>query len=87
MLRAMRWEDNSLGSNVLLDWGSMNQAFAAGKVGMYISGADVYTALKQTNGVKPETYGLTVLPMSDSPDAALLGGGTEVAVKADATDA
>ena len=27
-LQAMRWEDNSMGSNFLLDWGTINQAFA-----------------------------------------------------------
>ncbi|RZS91336.1 ABC-type glycerol-3-phosphate transport system substrate-binding protein [Motilibacter rhizosphaerae] len=86
-LKQLRWSDNAMGSNFLLDWGSMNQAFAAGKVGMYLSGSDVYTNLVQANHVKPETYGLTVLPMSDSPDAGLLGGGTEVVVKASATDA
>lgn len=87
MLHGMRWDDNSMGSNSLLDWVGINQAFAAGKVGMYVSGSDVYTALKQTNNVNPSSYGLTVLPMSDSPDAALLGGGTEVVVKATASAA
>ena len=33
LLKAMRWEDNSMGSNFLLDWGTINQAFAAGQVG------------------------------------------------------
>ena len=37
--------DNSMGSNFLLDWGSINQEFAAGKIGMYTSGSDIYTAL------------------------------------------
>jgi len=85
MLHSMRWDDNSMGSDFLLDWSGMNQAFAAGKVGMYISGSDVYSALKQTNNIDPKTYGLTTLPMSDSPDAGLLGGGTLAAVKATAT--
>ncbi len=87
MLKAMRWKDNSMGSSFLLDWAGMNQAFAAGKVGMYISGSDVYGALRQSNNIDPKTYGLTALPMSDSPDAALLGGGTLGAVKPTASAA
>lgn len=87
MLKAMRWDDKSMGSNFLLDWGSMNQEFAAGKVGMYISGSDVYTALKQTNKIKPELYGLTAIPTTNAPDAGVLSGGTEVVVKANATEA
>ena len=87
MLKAMRWEDNSMGSSFLLDWAGMNQAFAAGKVGMYISGSDVYGPLRQSNNIDPKTYGLTALPMSDSSDAALLGGGTLGVVKPTATAA
>ena len=31
-----------------IDWGTINQAFAAGQIGMYTGGSDVYTALVQT---------------------------------------
>ena len=47
------------GLDVRLDWGTINQAFAAGQIGMYTAGSDVYTALVQNNGIKPDDYGLT----------------------------
>ena len=39
MLKKMRWTDNSMGSNFDYGWSDINQAFAAGKIGMYISGS------------------------------------------------
>ncbi len=86
-LKAFRWADNSMGSNFLLDWGGINQEFAAGKIGMYMGGSDVYTSLKQQNGLKPEDYGLAALPLTSSADAGILGGGTLVAVNPKATEA
>ena len=85
-LKAMRWEDNSVGSGALLDWGGINQAFAAGKAGMYVSGSDVYNALVQQNKVKPESYGLGLLPMG-AGDSGVLGGGSIAAVSAKANQA
>ena len=70
----LRWEDNSMGSNFLLDWGSINQEFAAGNIGMYTSGSDLYTALTRDFSLDPAVYGLTTIPM-DGPDAKVLGGG------------
>lgn len=86
-LKKMRWEDNSLGSNYLLDWGTMNEAFAAGQVAMYTSGSDVYTSMIQSNGLDPATYGLAALPLNDDPEAGVLSGGTLAAVPAGADDA
>jgi len=85
-LQDMRWEDNSLGSNFLLDWGTMNQAFAAGQVAMYTSGSDVYTALVQTNAIDPDMYGLAALPL-EGADAGVLTGGTLAAMPASVDDA
>ena len=34
----MRWTDNSMGSNFSMGWSDINQQFAAGQIGMYISG-------------------------------------------------
>jgi len=85
-LKELRWTDDSMGKNFTYDWGSINQAFAAGQVGMYTSGQDVYTSLVQTNDIDPTTYGLTMIPLEGS-DAGVLGGGTMAAVTANATDA
>jgi ABC-type glycerol-3-phosphate transport system substrate-binding protein len=84
-LKALRWEDDSMGSNFLLDWGSSNQAFAAGQVGMYTQGADVYTNLVQAQQIDPAIYGLTTVPLSDDPNAGVLIGGDIAAVNVNAT--
>ena len=83
-LQDMRWTDNSMGANFTYDWSGINQAFAAGKIGMYTSGQDVYTSLVQTNNIDPKTYGLTMIPLSGS-DSGVLGGGTMAAVSSKAT--
>ncbi|MDR0436118.1 MAG: extracellular solute-binding protein [Propionibacteriaceae bacterium] len=84
-LKAMRWDDNSMGAEFNYDWGSINQAFAAGQVAMYTSGQDVYTSLVQANGVDPDSYGLTTIPL-EGADSGVLGGGTLAAVNVKASD-
>lgn len=86
MLKQMRWDDNSMGSEFLYDWTGINQAFAAGKIGMYMGGSDVYTSLVQQNKINPDDYGLAALPLAGG-DAGLLGGGTLAAVNVKATAA
>jgi multiple sugar transport system substrate-binding protein len=87
MLKKMRWTDNSMGSNFDYGWSDINQAFAAGNVGMYISGSDVYTNLVQASNIDPSIYGLAALPLAKNRNAGVLGGGTEVAVKPSANTA
>lgn len=86
-LHDMRWTDNSMGSNFLLDWGGINQEFAAGKIGMYMGGSDVYTSLRTSNNINPADYGLAALPLASDPNAGILGGGTLAAVNVKASDA
>jgi ABC-type glycerol-3-phosphate transport system substrate-binding protein len=62
-----------MGDNFLLDWGSINQEFAAGNIGMYTSGSDLYTALVRDFSLDPAVYGLTTIPMEDG--GKVLGGG------------
>ncbi len=83
-LKTMRWTDNSMGATQDYGWSDINQAFVAGKVGMYVSGSDVYTNLVQSANLNPKMYGLTTIPVGDSAQAAVLGGGTLAAVKPDA---
>ncbi|MBN9607456.1 MAG: extracellular solute-binding protein [Actinomycetales bacterium] len=85
-LHDLRWEDDSMGDDFLLDWGSINQEFAAGNIGMYTSGSDVYTALVRDFGLDPDVYGLTVMPM-DGADAGVLGGGDIAVVSPTVDDA
>src|SRR5579862_3974971 len=81
LLKQMRWTDNSMGSNFDMGWSDINQAFAAGNVGMYVSGSDVYTNLVQASNIDPSIYGLAPIPLSKNPNAGVLGGGTEAVVK------
>ncbi|MCW2765887.1 MAG: sugar transporter substrate-binding protein [Nocardioides sp.] len=85
MLHDMRWTDDSMGKNTGYEWTPINEAFAAGKIGMYMSGSDVFNALTTTNQIDPDTYGLAALPLADSPEAGILGGGSVNAVSAKAT--
>jgi ABC-type glycerol-3-phosphate transport system substrate-binding protein len=87
MLHHMRWVDNSMGSNFDYGWSDINQAFAAGNVGMYISGSDVYTNLVQASNIDPSIYGLAPIPLAKSKTAGVLGGGTLVGVKPNAKKA
>ncbi|WP_029253079.1 ABC transporter substrate-binding protein [Paraoerskovia marina] len=86
MLRSMRWEDDSMGSNFNHDWGTSHADFAAGKIGMFISGGGDYGNLVTQNAMPEADYGVTVLPLEGS-DPAVLGGGTLAAVNAKATPA
>jgi ABC-type glycerol-3-phosphate transport system substrate-binding protein len=79
-LHDMRWTDNSMGSTFDYAWGSINQAFASGQVGMFTGGSDLYTAMVQNNGLKADDYGITVIPLDSSSAAGVLGGGTLAAV-------
>jgi multiple sugar transport system substrate-binding protein len=80
MLKQMRWSDNSMGANFGLSWGTSNQAFAAGQIGMFISGSDVYTNMVQADNINPSIYGLAPIPLANSKTAGVLGGGTLAAV-------
>lgn len=86
-LKDLRWGDNSMGSNFLFDWGTINQAFAAGQIGMYTSGSDLFTSLTRENNLNPDDYGLAAMPLGDSQDAAVMGGGTLNVVNVKASDA
>ena len=85
-LKALRWDDGSMGSTFDYAWGTMNQAFAAGQVGMFTGGSDLYTWMVQNASLQPADYGVTVIPLADSPDAGVLGGGTLAAVNVVSTD-
>jgi ABC-type glycerol-3-phosphate transport system substrate-binding protein len=80
ILHQMRWTDNSMGSNFGLSWGTSNQAFASGQIGMFVSGSDVYTNMVQADNINPAIYGLAPIPTAKSKKAGVLGGGTLAAV-------
>jgi multiple sugar transport system substrate-binding protein len=85
-LKDLRWTDNSMGSTFDYAWGSINQAFAAGQIGMFTGGSDLYTAMVQNNGLKPDDYGVATIPLASDPNAGVLGGGTLAAVNVATTE-
>jgi multiple sugar transport system substrate-binding protein len=85
-LHDLRWTDNSMGSTFDYAWGSINQAFAAGQIGMFTGGSDLYTAMVQNNGLKADDYGVTTIPLASDPNAGVLGGGTLAAVNVNTTE-
>ncbi|QKJ20553.1 ABC transporter substrate-binding protein [Microbacterium hominis] len=85
-LHALRFEDDSFGSKIDLDWGTINQEFAAGNIGMYTSGSDVYTALVRDFGMSPDIYGLGTVPI-EGDDPGTLGGGDIAVISPTVDDA
>jgi ABC-type glycerol-3-phosphate transport system substrate-binding protein len=85
-LHDVRWNDNSMGSTFDYAWGTINQAFAAGQVGMFTGGSDLYTAMVQNNALKADDYGITTIPLASDPNAGVLGGGTLAAVNVNTTE-
>jgi multiple sugar transport system substrate-binding protein len=83
LLKEMRWTDNSMGSTFDYSWGTINQAYAAGKIGMFINGSDIYTFLVQSANVDPSIYGVAPLPVAKNKTAGVMGGGTIAAVRPD----
>ncbi len=83
MLRQMRWTDNSMGSTFDYTWPTINQAFAAGKIGMFINGSDIYTFLVQAASLDPKIYGIAPLPLAKNKNAGVLGGGSIAVVRPD----
>ena len=67
--------------------GHLNQAFAAGQIGMFVTGSDVYTNMVQADNINPSIYGLAPIPLANNKNAGVLGGGTLAAVKPTATPA
>lgn len=85
-LHDLRWDDNSMGANFLYEWGTINQDFSSGRIGMYVSGGGNYGNLITQNALNPDDYGLAALPLQGD-DPGLLGGGTLAAVSPKASDA
>jgi multiple sugar transport system substrate-binding protein len=83
LLRQMRWTDNSMGSTFDYTWPTINQAFSAGKVGMFINGSDIYTFLVQATSLDPKVYGIAPLPLANKKTAGVLGGGSIAVLRPD----
>ena len=91
MLKEMRWTDNSMGATFDYAWGTINQDYSAGQIGMFVGGSDLYTAMVQNNNLNPADYGVATIPLASDPQSGVLGGGTlatvNVATSEDQRDA
>src|SRR2546430_14398821 len=64
LLRQMRWTDKSMGSTYDYTWPTINQAFAAGKIGMFINGSGIYTVLLHAAGLEPGIHRIAPPPLA-----------------------
>jgi len=87
MLKKLRWTDNAMGATFDYNWGSINQSFSSGQIGMFVGGSDLYTAMVQNNNLNPADYGVSIIPLASDPNAGVLGGGTLAAVNVNTTEA
>lgn len=76
--RTLRWEDDVMGDNFLINWEDSRNEFGAGRAGMFIGGADAYNDLVSTRGLPPEAFGVAPLPLDDDAVGALSGGSVDV---------
>ncbi|MEV1170799.1 extracellular solute-binding protein [Nonomuraea sp. NPDC049784] len=73
LLKAMRWQDDSMGSQQLRNAKDLAKDFAAGKVAMMIGTPSLYNEYATQYGGKPEAFGMAAMPKG-STSATLLGG-------------
>lgn len=72
-LKALRWQDDSMGTQQLRDAGEIQKSFSAGRIGMMMATPSTYVDhITKYNG-DPKVYGVAALPSAGTP-ATLLGG-------------
>jgi ABC-type glycerol-3-phosphate transport system substrate-binding protein len=76
--RAIRWDDNAMGDNFLVNWGDQANDFASGKTAMTVFGADAYNRFITNLGMSKDDYGVAPLPQGTGGLGALGGGGVLV---------
>ena len=78
LLQAMRWEDDSMGSNFTYDQPGVLKEFAAGRVGMVISAPVGYAFCTQLFGMDGQAFGLAPMPQGQDSGGSLSGGALHV---------
>jgi ABC-type glycerol-3-phosphate transport system substrate-binding protein len=75
-LHTLRFTDNAMSATQGLGWGTLQQQFAAGKLGMYIAAPDdVYNVIVPTDKGNINDIGMGPLPSLTGKPAGSLGGG------------
>ncbi|RXZ68643.1 extracellular solute-binding protein [Agromyces albus] len=85
LLQAMRWDDNSMGSNFLYNAGALVQDFSAGKIGMFIGFSGLYRPAVIRNQMPADNFGMAAMPIGADAEPASLTGGQIQVVSPDAT--
>ncbi|WNO71855.1 extracellular solute-binding protein [Streptomyces sp. AM8-1-1] len=70
-LKAMRWQDDSMGKTQLLKWGDLQKQIASDKLGMFLAAPDDIAYMVQQLGAKYENFGMGPIP---GQKATLFGG-------------
>src|ERR1700733_8466154 len=75
-LHTLRFTDNAMSPTQGLAWGTLQQQFAAGKLGMYIAAPDdIYNVIVPTDKGNLSNIGMGPLPSLTGTPAGSLGGG------------
>ncbi|WP_292704021.1 extracellular solute-binding protein, partial [Microbacterium sp. 69-10] len=74
LLHDMRFEDKSIGDNVLYDQAGIGQALASKQVGMFIGSPSSYQDAVVTNKMNKDDFGMGPMPQSGG-NGTLTGGG------------
>jgi ABC-type glycerol-3-phosphate transport system substrate-binding protein len=84
-LHALRFTDHAMSATQGLAWGTLQQQFAAGKLGMYIAAPDdIYNVIVPTDKGNLSDIGMGPLPsLSGTPAGSLSGGNDYVFAKHD----
>ncbi|WP_159621371.1 extracellular solute-binding protein [Ruania rhizosphaerae] len=72
--RTLRWEDESMGANFLMNQDDIMNDLGAGQLAMTVNGADSYGNLVVNRGLAPEDFGVAGLPQSEDALGTLAGG-------------
>ncbi len=86
LLHELKWEKKVMGNNAIPGSGDVNKDFAAGQLGMLITGADAYRDFTVRDGFPKENYGTLPLPQ-DTDGLGTSGGGRIAIIKPEASDA
>ncbi|MEW2258864.1 extracellular solute-binding protein [Streptomyces sp. NPDC047869] len=76
-LRAMRWDDDSMGKTQLLKWGDLQKQIASDKLGMFLAAPDDIAYMVQQLGAKYENFGMGPIPGEKNT----LAGGNNYMIK------
>jgi ABC-type glycerol-3-phosphate transport system substrate-binding protein len=77
-LHDLRFKDNAMSATQGLAWGTLQQQFAEGKLGMYIAAPDdVYNVIVQTDKGNINDIGMGPLPSLNGAAAGSLSGGSD----------